>query len=1041
MLRFNITSKKESKEKEIHVDDMIFSEDLQIVTCIAEDDGTLMEQDKIKLYSTKYDEWKEIDIKVSRFTAIGEFFADTVYEVLSDSNSECKYVKFHDNRYYYNNESSSEYISIDGVEHHIQTKDDGSLYIVVTEKYLITSDKVKLYDGTECDIYIERIKTDEGDTDYSGSFVEVHYKQDTILSGESLVVYGYPKTFVRFTFMNERDEYLSVERAACADVIQYVLYDDKEYNVQDKRDGSDERFVYIGDGLSGTVLPYSYQYDEEKGKFTYKVAESDLYLDTYSSGITPMVKINDAENTFLQLHGKYTEADIGEEVFIYLSDTNVNLDSTERIIAKTVSRQPRYLILTEHTELYNGEPTTFNSIAHNGKFYNKKSVDEKGRPFYYVTVGDSEYEFHFLNGENEGYINYEDKVMFLNISNSIDNVVSEYRNSMPQQDDSRIRVEFANQTQEGVSGGTYGLERLNVICNNIEEKKYGIITYYDNNKPTFAYVPYEYLLTRKLYNGGDGDQIIISNPVYGIKRYDVIDVEGTRYRVYSEPHVYGSEEVMDDRPYEYILFDQQEFYELKIQSIIGNNTILCKPIVWSYNEDDMDNMGEYRAMFRTICYDIATNYDSFVFYIENNFSPYQERLDFSRYYSFNEDQPMHLSNLHFLHNCEYISIPLFASQDEYPNLMQEDNVHKYFTETETAKAINGIVDMDKDVYYPYHIKGNTRSEVNGIYFNLHFRTRTLDTWTVKEDYTSINGDNSDGTILPSFNEANTNWFCFDYYSGDTAYNGYSDEGRTKKQSYGEFDIDKKPSEAWKHSDLLYFLHFTNNDVYYQKKKLSNSFIRLMFYDTKTPSNQSLLYQATIWYDSSKAYKKYIDNSEINDYFDFDNNTVKLGIGVGCEPYDAATSAFTYDDSIRLDSQFYVKNRYRMNDSAEGFYLHLFKDLLDGVCSRTIYMKVVFNHAGEGKSCLFMLPHAKDGDKTVPWYYSSENVENLKKGVSLQDVFDYVYIPINIEYDLEKDKYIYYLSEDVATFDEDNNLIFNLFEIKMKDESNSQENNP
>ena len=89
----------------------------------------------------------------------------------------------------------------------------------------------------------------------------------------------------------------------------------------------------------------------------------------------------------------------------------------------------------------------------------------------------------------------------------------------------------------------------------------------------------------------------------------------------------------------------------------------------------------------------------------------------------------------------------------------------------------------------------------------------------------------------------------------------------------------------------------------------------------------------------------------------------------------------------------------------------------------------------------MLPHSTKLGDIVPWEYNEENVNKLKEGVPISEVFQHIYIPITLEYDVEKDQYQYYLSENTALFDENHNLTFNLFEIKMKDESNQEENNP
>ena len=1049
MLKISLYTRNGNEMNEIRLHDILLSEDYKTVTFVAEDDCILQQNDTVKLYSYSYDDWTDMDVSVERFNVMGTFVYDTRYEVLSDNDSECKYIKFHDNRYYYNrNNYNNEFsgktkIFIDDASYPIQTDTaTNSEYVMVKEKYFITSDTQTLTDGTICEIFIERIINPDDSIDTSGSFITIG---GVVADVDDLVVYPYPKPFANIIFNNDSSFELMMEGAACAISVPYVVYNGEEYEIQNKFADSSEQYVNIGNGLSGTVRPYLYEYDEDKGKFQYKETTfpSDGYsnCDTFAQGMTLMLKVNDAENTALPIFFKSKDGDIGTKLYLYLEGKNTDISARDRIVATTANYEPRYVVLTRHIKFNeNDEKEYVDAIVHNGKFYDKRETDENGNPFYYVKIDDREYEFHFLpNSTNEGYIDYDGTIMYLKISQSINDVISEYRSQAPSGDDSRIRIEFANEEPIGLPNISYPKEKIEVMCNNLQPYfTYDIETYVDGSNPIFAYVPYENLLTRKLY-AESSEQIIISNPVYGITRYDVVQIEDKNYQIYNSQLIYGNNQHEDDETYQYIMLDKPETYVFTIDGIEGSNKLMCSPIIDGYVDVDIDTTQEYDELAKGICYDVATNYSMYYFSKEHKFSPYKERLDFSLFNSDVLNQPLHLNNVRLFKSVEYFSIPLLTSQENYATLFQENYLEKQFVDREVAKSINEYVDMDKDIYYPFYKVGDEMKEVNGIYFNLHFRTRTFDGWTINEDYTRLNGDNTDERLLPSFNEANTNWFCFDYYSGATNYSGYSDNGRTSKQTYGEFDIDKNPSEAWKHSDLLYFLNFTNDDVYYQKKKLSHSFIRLLFYDSNNPANQSLLYQATIWYDYSKAYKKFIDNHEINDYFDFATNSIKKGVGVACEPY--ANDVFTFDDNIRLDSQFYVKNRYSMKDSAEGFYLHMFKNLLDGTCQRTIYMKVMFNHAGEGKSCLFMLPHSKHGDTIVPWEYNTENVNELKAGVSIEDVFDTMFIPITLEYDVEKDRFMYYLSENVGVFDEDNNLTFNLFEIKMKDESNKKEDNP
>ena len=62
----------------------------------------------------------------------------------------------------------------------------------------------------------------------------------------------------------------------------------------------------------------------------------------------------------------------------------------------------------------------------------------------------------------------------------------------------------------------------------------------------------------------------------------------------------------------------------------------------------------------------------------------------------------------------------------------------------------------------------------------------------------------------------------------------------------------------------------------------------------------------------------------------------------------------YDEieSLRLSSQFVVKDKYSSESSSEGFYLYLWKDMAN-TTPGDIYMRVEFNHAGYGRTIPFL----------------------------------------------------------------------------------------
>ena len=151
--------------------------------------------------------------------------------------------------------------------------------------------------------------------------------------------------------------------------------------------------------------------------------------------------------------------------------------------------------------------------------------------------------------------------------------------------------------------------------------------------------------------------------------------------------------------------------------------------------------------------------------------------------------------------------------------------------------------MEKDVYYSYYYTENDDNEVDEIVFDLHFRSRNMDDWT-------INDDNKEGYLC--------NWNILDNYrlmNGSEVLNS----DNTKLNHKPLIKIDSNDFNFYQPSDLLYYLNFTDKDIYYQKQKVGKSFLRLSFFDSNDPKTQSLLHTSTIFLNEGELYKKYIDN--------------------------------------------------------------------------------------------------------------------------------------------------------------------------------------
>jgi hypothetical protein len=106
-----------------------------------------------------------------------------------------------------------------------------------------------------------------------------------------------------------------------------------------------------------------------------------------------------------------------------------------------------------------------------------------------------------------------------------------------------------------------------------------------------------------------------------------------------------------------------------------------------------------------------------------------------------------------------------------------------------------------------------------------------------------------------------------------------------------------------------------------------------------------------------------------------------------------------------------------------------------------YLKIDFYHAGVGRVFPFIMPMTTV-DKYIyrPLFLSNDgDVEELKKGVPMSDLNRQMFIPVNLIYNDENKRYVYYLPDNYrenSITETDNNIMeFNLFEVKIKNESN------
>jgi len=152
--------------------------------------------------------------------------------------------------------------------------------------------------------------------------------------------------------------------------------------------------------------------------------------------------------------------------------------------------------------------------------------------------------------------------------------------------------------------------------------------------------------------------------------------------------------------------------------------------------------------------------------------------------------------------------------------------------------------------------------------------------------------------------------------------------------------------------------FTEADVVNRRKSLEKTFIRLSFYDGNDLKTQNLIYFSTIFVDSSAMYTKYLTD----------------GVTIS-----------------GLTSEFIVENpKLSLKiKSFEGYNLYLFKNDIPKDTTKTIYLRVDFNNASNGRSTLF----------------TNGKPENVN-GYTMGELYNNMFFKINCSYDYSKNIYLY-----------------------------------
>lgn len=509
---------------------------------------------------------------------------------------------------------------------------------------------------------------------------------------------------------------------------------------------------------------------------------------------------------------------------------------------------------------------------------------------------------------------------------------------------------------------------------------------------------------------------------YEIIKYSGVTIDGRDYMI------------KDIDGLSIVLIENKDRIRFVIDDIKGNSLLICEPYI---NANEYSPT-EIKNRQNELCDKIVTEQSNYSLLLPNpifGLMPITNDLVFmvTDTPKSSDDYYDLFNDLVIETNSGYINLPINISTNVTNNLLQSELVQEDFCEKEKEKAINPIVDLEKDVYTPKYLKSNKYEgkdtdfyPVYKINFNLHFRTRDLTSWKVNESYNDV-----------STSGKTDNWFITDYEPYKTIISSTTTSGVRE--------------QLMETSDLVGLLYFNNSDVFYQKSNIAKSFIRLSIYDSTDPQTQSLLATSTIFMNEHDLYKKFIDNSKknVNKYYIIAENLVdckevnKINVMGERETKKSNIKINeTYldlDNNKRLSSRISVVNKYETDSSSEGFYLYIFREYSKKLRPKPIYMKVEFNHAGIGKTIPFIVPMdwttGSTANPTSALTFDSDDLTKLKEGIPLERVYAQSYIPLYAVYDFKNKEYAYVFDKRYVSMD--NGIVnLNLFEMKIMEETGS-----
>ena len=528
--------------------------------------------------------------------------------------------------------------------------------------------------------------------------------------------------------------------------------------------------------------------------------------------------------------------------------------------------------------------------------------------------------------------------------------------------------------------------------------------------------------SRKVYftkKEGDTEYSLLfdNNIKYPIHKRNKLEYNGREY--FKEIDVNGSE---DDEPVQYpFIIMSREKYSFEVYDTEEPNIYYCRLV----DDKDDTSSGFREGKKQWIYNDIATNSGKYVFKLEPQrfFNDLGDVINLKRIFEERYDNEPIINLMPAISMRQLItemSIPIHLTTLHGTNLFQEIDVTSEFFKDKRAEAINRVVDMEKDMYYPMIVKDTDLTDAVSIEFFLHLRTRN-DDWTVRDDK-MVEVEDIYGKDFVNGINVNVESSDFDDNYTKTSWN--------IKDYYEDFRFDGE-QKYYQPSDLLGFFDFSDDDIFYQKSKVQKTFLRLSFFDTKDPQTQSLLGTSSVFFDSRSFFGKFTDKMTNPSDVKYINPKTWKGSSslISCNREAVSKDGrkeTILDDDLRMSATLSITNKIATDRSAEGFYNYIFREYSDKLHERRIYLRIQLNHAGHGEVIDLFQPMIKENGRMRLATYN----EIDKNGLNLTELYDMLFIPVNVKYDEKNKKYCWYLPEEIVKHEE-NKIKFNLYEIKVR----------